>query len=197
VRRLTLTCRPAGGTHPAPARACRRLFSNQGALRPVRREASCTGVYGGPQQALVRGFVDGRRIRALFKRSNGCEIARWNRLRPLFPVRTPPATTPDTNLEITVWPNGVGRGDSYSRTLLCGPAGGTLDHPARACDALMNTRAPFAETESERACTMIWGGPEQALVQGRFRGQRVKATFSRADGCEIDRWDKVAFLFAQ
>ena len=44
-------------------------------------------------------------------------------------------------------------------------------------------------------CADIYGGSEEALVTGRFRGALVHARFSRKDGCEIDRWSRVAFLF--
>jgi hypothetical protein len=48
---------------------------------------------------------------------------------------------------------------------------------------------------SKRVCTQIYGGPQEALVTGRFRGHSVRAHFSRQDGCEIGRWDRVRFLF--
>jgi hypothetical protein len=44
----------------------------------------CSMIYGGPQQALVAGTLNGQSVRARFKRTNGCEIARWNRLAFLF-----------------------------------------------------------------------------------------------------------------
>jgi hypothetical protein len=47
----------------------------------------CSQVYGGPQVAVVRGLFRGRRWWVTFTRRNGCEIARWNRLVFLFPVR--------------------------------------------------------------------------------------------------------------
>jgi hypothetical protein len=42
---------------------------------------------------------------------------------------------------------------------------------------------------------MIYGGPQEALVTGRFRGNLVRAHFSRKDGCELARWNAVRFLF--
>jgi hypothetical protein len=42
---------------------------------------------------------------------------------------------------------------------------------------------------------MIYGGPQEALVTGRFRGTIVRARFSRKDGCELARWNHVGFLF--
>jgi hypothetical protein len=45
------------------------------------------------------------------------------------------------------------------------------------------------------ACTQIYGGEQEALVTGRFRGKPVRAPFTRKDGCEIARWSRVRFLF--
>jgi hypothetical protein len=47
------------------------------------------------------------------------------------------------------------------------------------------------------ACTDIFGGPETARITGTLRGERVSATFSRSNGCEIHRWDTVAPLLGQ
>jgi hypothetical protein len=44
-------------------------------------------------------------------------------------------------------------------------------------------------------CTQIYGGPQEALVTGTFGGRRVWARFSRRNGCEIARWNRIAFLF--
>jgi hypothetical protein len=54
------------------------------AFAPVPGDVVCTQIYGGPQQALVTGTLDGRKVRARFKRTNGCETARWQRLAFLF-----------------------------------------------------------------------------------------------------------------
>lgn len=199
VQTSTLRCRPAGGTHPAPVNACRRLFANVGALRPVPPGAACTVQFGGPQQALVRGKLRGRRVRSLLSRTNGCEIARWNRLVPVVPAPgpvTPPPPRPpvEASLEIIVWPRGL-EGPSRRLTLTCAPAGGTHASPAAACRRLASLRNPFAEIPSEMMCALVFGGPQVAVVRGRFRGTAVDARFSRTDGCEIRRWDRHAFLF--
>jgi hypothetical protein len=41
-------------------------------------------------------------------------------------------------------------------------------------------------------CTQIYGGPEEAEVTGVVDGAQVHASFSRQNGCEIDRWDRLA-----
>ncbi len=86
TRRWTLRCRPLGGTHPARWRACTQLLSVAAPFRPVPRDAVCTAVYGGPEEALVTGTFRGNRVNARFSRTDGCQIARWNRVGLLFPV---------------------------------------------------------------------------------------------------------------
>ena len=81
----TLRCDPPGGSLPRAAAACERLTAN--ALQPLPADTICTQIYGGPQQARVRGSFRGRAVDSRFSRANGCEIHRWDELRYLFPVR--------------------------------------------------------------------------------------------------------------
>ena len=81
----TLRCDPPGGSLPRAAAACGRLSAN--ALQPLPADTICTQIYGGPQQARVRGSFRGRAVDSRFSRENGCEIHRWDELRYLFPVR--------------------------------------------------------------------------------------------------------------
>ncbi len=83
--RWTLRCGPTGGTLPARVAACRRLNALANPFRPVPKDAICTEIYGGPQVARITGRHKGRRVWATVQRRNGCEIARWDRLRPLLP----------------------------------------------------------------------------------------------------------------
>lgn len=80
-------------------------------------------------------------------------------------------------------------------TLRCGPAGGTLPQAAAACRKLAQLEAPFAPVPADAVCSQIYGGPQTARVRGTFRGRRVDARFNRRNGCEIARWNRVAFLF--
>jgi Subtilisin inhibitor-like len=100
-----------------------------------------------------------------------------------------------TSLNITVWPNGDGQPGKHVYTLRCAPAGGTLPQRANACTRLTRMQRPFAPTPKNVACTQIYGGPQEALVTGRFRGVLIRARFSRKDGCEIGRWNRIRFLF--
>ena len=99
-----------------------------------------------------------------------------------------------TDLRIRVWPDGTG-GRSKLWTLRCGPVGGTLPRPARACRVLASIRAPFAPVPSDAVCSEIYGGPQVALVTGTFRGRRVWTWFRRRNGCETARWARVQVLF--
>jgi hypothetical protein len=56
----------------------------------VPENIACIEIYGGPQVARVTGTFRGRRVWATFRRTDGCEIARWNRVRFLFPIATGP-----------------------------------------------------------------------------------------------------------
>ena len=100
-----------------------------------------------------------------------------------------------TSLHVTVWPNGEGHAPKRTYTLTCAPLGGTLPQRAAACAKLAGLKAPFAPTPKDTACTEIYGGPQEALVTGRFRGNSLRARFNRKNGCEIARWKRVAFLF--
>jgi Subtilisin inhibitor-like len=86
-RSWTLRCGPAGGTLPRSRSACSALGSLARPFTPVPRQALCGAIYGGPAVALVRGTYRGRRVWTRFRRDNGCQIARWDRVKFLFPVR--------------------------------------------------------------------------------------------------------------
>ena len=69
---------------------------------------------------------------------------------------------------------------------------------SQACGAAAGvSAADLRETGDGVACTQIYGGPEEATIKGTIRGEDVDATFTRSDGCEIARWDKVKDLLAE
>jgi hypothetical protein len=85
TRLWTLEC-PTGGTLPQSRRACSRLDRLDHPFAPVPANVACTEIYGGPQVAEVRGTYQGKPVNTRFTRSDGCEIARWNAVRFLFPA---------------------------------------------------------------------------------------------------------------
>jgi subtilisin inhibitor-like len=104
-----------------------------------------------------------------------------------------PLATALAALTITIWPQGMS-GDSQRWTLRCGPAGGSHPSRAAACAKLLSTPSPFRPVPMRSLCTEIYGGPDVAIVTGRFRGARVWAKFQLRNGCEIARWKRVVPL---
>jgi hypothetical protein len=103
------------------------------------------------------------------------------------------STAGETSLDISI---SVGDREAPTKvwTLRC-PTGGTLPDAASACSQLDGLDDPFGALPKDAACTEIYGGPEIADVQGTFRGKTVTTRFTRTDGCEIARWNRVGFLF--
>jgi hypothetical protein len=99
-----------------------------------------------------------------------------------------------TQLSITYWAGGQGTGTPPRWTLRCGPAGGSLPRPAAACAKLAAMSAPFAPLRSDQICTEIYGGPQVAIVAGRYEGRRIWVKLQRRNGCEIARFQRLRFL---
>jgi hypothetical protein len=99
-----------------------------------------------------------------------------------------------TELRITYWSEGREQGGARSWTLRCGPAGGTLPRPGSACRKLAGMSNPFAPVPADAICTQQYGGPQEALVQGSYRGRRVWTRLTLRDGCQIARFKRLSFL---
>ena len=98
---------------------------------------------------------------------------------------------PATSVEVTLWPEG--RSGANQRAVLeCGPVGGSHPHAQEACAALESEADALEPVPGDVACTQIYGGPEEARIAGAVRGNAVDSMFSRTNGCEIDRWDRLA-----
>ncbi len=106
-------------------------------------------------------------------------------------VSAAPASSTALTIEVS-----TGKSDRPTKvwTLTC-PDQGTLPQPRKACAQLAATKKPFVPTPKDAACTLIYGGPEEATVRGRFRERSVSTQFTRTNGCEIERWERVGFLF--
>jgi hypothetical protein len=90
VHRYSLRCQPVGGTLPRAAAACARLAAGGvGLFAPTPKEQVCIEIYGGPQRAIVKGTVAGRRIWVSLRRRDGCEVERWRKLSFLLPSSAP------------------------------------------------------------------------------------------------------------
>jgi len=63
----------------AKARSIKALLTTQ----PDKQRA-CTQIYGGPETAHITGTIDGTKVDRRFSRTNGCEIADFNRAGELL-----------------------------------------------------------------------------------------------------------------
>jgi hypothetical protein len=53
----------------------------------------CTQIYGGPEVINVSGRIDGQAVERMFKRTNGCEIADFDKATKLFGLTLPQTQT--------------------------------------------------------------------------------------------------------
>jgi hypothetical protein len=93
-----------------------------------------------------------------------------------------PSAAPTTNLVVRVDPDGAN-----------GPK------PAKEARLRATSLTPrdLAATPPGRACTEIYGGPQTATIKGTLKGEPVDARFSRTDGCQIARWQRVRAVLAR
>ncbi len=97
-----------------------------------------------------------------------------------------------TELTVAVDPDGQGGEAALEASVSC-PGG---DAPA--CDALAALQPdPAAPVPAQTACTEIYGGPDTLAIEGTIGGEPVDATLTRANGCEIERFDRFAKLLKQ
>ncbi|MFE9727443.1 SSI family serine proteinase inhibitor [Streptomyces sp. NPDC005794] len=113
---------------------------------------------------------------------------------PVLQGNWPTVQDTETRLTVTVSESGNPTADGIYE-LKCGPAGGSHPSAQRACD-LLDAAAesggnPFVATDRNAMCTQQAGGPAAARVQGTWQGEVVDARFSRANGCEISRWNNL------
>ena len=89
----------------------------------------------------------------------------------------------------------VDRGDGTGPerwTLDCEqPADSTHPDAEAACAALEALDDPFAPLPADQMCTEQYGGPQEALVTGAWKGSKVDLTVRRTNGCEIAQWDSL------
>ena len=93
-----------------------------------------------------------------------------------------------TSLTITLDRDGVEGSQPPERKELDCDGG---DEPA--CAALEGvTAADVAPVPPDTPCTEIYGGPDEVQVTGTLNGEAVDETLTRANGCEIERFDALA-----
>lgn len=102
--------------------------------------------------------------------------------------------TPETQLTISYWPEGRGTEEPKTWTLRCDPVGGTVPRVATICSKLDGQVKPFRRPSKNVVCSDQYGGPQQALIVGNHKGNRIWTVISMRNGCEISRAKRLAFL---
>ena len=82
-RRWTLTCDPAGGTHPHAQTACHVLAHAKNPFAPHDPNMMCPPPPSSPT-ATIKGTWFGHPVDATYAK-NGCGLSRWRRMWPVFP----------------------------------------------------------------------------------------------------------------
>jgi len=103
-------------------------------------------------------------------------------------------STPETELTISFWSEGRSAKAPEKWTLRCDPAGGTVPRAAAVCRQLYAMTKPFAPRSKNLVCTDQYGGPQQAVIAGTHRGNRIWVLIGMRNGCDISRAKKLAFL---
>ena len=99
----------------------------------------------------------------------------------------------NAELAIMVKPSETGAPANFTLVCLDGVPAAESQHPdaAAACLAVKNNAAALspAPRPTDQACTMQYGGPQEATVTGVVDGAPVETTFTLRDGCEIAAWN--------
>lgn len=88
--------RHLAGEDRADRDPCAHLDRIGGPLPAVPDGQACSMIYGGPQTATVTGMWRGHHVHEDYRRTNGCEVARWSRMVPALPapLQGPPRMQP-------------------------------------------------------------------------------------------------------
>jgi hypothetical protein len=91
----------------------------------------------------------------------------------------------DGGIELNVTLDADGKGGDPERfaRISCEP-------PACPAGAADLTADDFEPVAPDVACTEIYGGPDRVTIAGTLDGETVEAELTRANGCEIERFDR-------
>jgi hypothetical protein len=125
----------------------------------------------------------------------GCAAPSFN----LSEISITPPPLQSAVLEISYSESGTGdvnmqKAIYETYTLECnsdGTALGTHPTPEEACNHLAKNRMLYQnrQVNDQMACTMIYGGPQLAYVEGFINGRDFNISLDRRDGCAISTWD--------
>jgi hypothetical protein len=96
-----------------------------------------------------------------------------------------PATDGGSELRLELDVDGQDGEVAQVQRLECG-----VEAEVPACALVGNLpREPAAPVPPDTACTEIYGGPDTLRVEGTLDGEPIDATFTRENGCEIERFE--------
>ncbi len=92
------------------------------------------------------------------------------------------------DLTVTLDPDGPGGAPELTKDVAC--------ETVEDCWGL--ELGDFEPVPPQTACTEIYGGPDRLEIEGHFGDEDVPATrFTRANGCEIERFERFGALLAE
>ena len=102
------------------------------------------------------------------------------------PVSGDPFAEGDASLTVTLDPDGPdGPKDEETEEVGCEEVSDDA-----ACAAIAGLDAgDFDPPPTDQPCTELFGGPDIATIEGQIDGEDIDAELSRANGCEIERFD--------
>lgn len=101
-------------------------------------------------------------------------------------TETPPPVD-GTELSVALHPEGRDGRPSRTAEVRC-PDDRADQGVCEAVDALPENAA--APVPPGAICTQIYGGPDVVRIEGTLRGEEVDTELTRANGCEIERFDR-------
>lgn len=105
-----------------------------------------------------------------------------------------PASSPveSTELTVTLDADGPGGDQPLEAEFSCPGA----NAPRTACEAVADLPEGAADpVPPSTPCTEIYGGADEATIEGTLEGEDVDAMLTRSNGCEIERFERFAALF--
>ena len=95
---------------------------------------------------------------------------------------------------MSFWPEGRGAEAPESGRCAAARQEAPVPRAAAACRQLAAMTTPFAPRSRNLICTDQYGGPQQAVIAGTHRGNRIWVLIGMRNGCDIARAKKLAFL---
>jgi hypothetical protein len=99
----------------------------------------------------------------------------------------------ETELTVALDADGPGGEPTEEAQIVCPGA----NAPQQVCSAIEELPADAAApVPPDQPCTEIYGGPDVVAIQGTLDGEQIDTELTRANGCEIERFDRFGPVLA-